>query len=102
LDLSPEHYERFLDDMVETLSSGGIKVRVLVLDEPVAGAGQGQASAPRGSPARRAQGGARGPLLLVVGFALGLLAGRWVPWDRVDAALFQARSSMSAQVGSRP
>jgi hypothetical protein len=99
LDLSPEHYERFLDDMVETLSSGGIKVRVLVLDEPVAG--QGQASAPRGSPARRARAGARGPLLLVVGFALGLLAGRWVPWDRVDTILSQARSSVSAQVGSR-
>jgi len=101
LDLSPEHYERFLDDVVETLSSGGIKVRVLVLDEPAA-PGQGQASAPRGASARRARGGARGPLLLVVGFALGLLAGRWVPWDQVDAALSQARSSVSAQVGSRP
>ncbi len=102
LDLSAEHYERFLDDVVETLSSGGIKVRVLVLDEPVAAPGQGQASAPKGASARRARGGARGPLLLVVGFALGLLAGRWVPWDRVDAILSQARSSVSAQVGSRP
>jgi hypothetical protein len=92
LDLSPEHYERFLDDMVETLSSGGIKVRVLVLDEPAAAAGQGQASAPRGSPARRARGGVRGPLLLLLGFALGLLAGRWAPWDRVDAALAQVVS----------
>jgi len=102
LDLSAEHYERFLDDVVETLSSGGIKVRVLVLDEPVAAPGQGQASAQRGASARRARGGARGPLLLVVGFALGLLAGRWVPWEQVDAALSQARSSVSAQVGSRP
>jgi hypothetical protein len=101
LDLSPEHYERFLDDMVETLSSGGIKVRVLVLDEQVVAPGQAQVSAPRGTPAR-ARGGGRGMLLLVVGLVLGLLAGRWVPWDRVDEAVGRARSAVSAQVGARP
>ena len=101
LDLSPEHYERFLDDMVEALSSGGIKVRVLVLEEQGAAPGQAQGSASRGTSAR-ARGGGKGPLLLVLGFALGLLAGRWVPWDKVDAALARARSPVSAQVGAKP
>ncbi|HLM47008.1 MAG TPA: hypothetical protein VK458_24265, partial [Myxococcaceae bacterium] len=101
LDLSPEHYERFLDDMVEALSSGGIKVRVLVLEEQGAAPGQAQGSASRGTSAR-ARGGGKGPLLLVLGFTLGLLAGRWVPWDKVDAALARARSSVSAQVGAKP
>jgi hypothetical protein len=100
LDLSPEHYERFLDEVVETLSSGGIKVRVLVLDEQVAGPGQAQGTAPRGAPARARRGG-WGKGLLVVGFALGLVAGRWVPWDRVDATVARAWSTMSAQVGAK-
>jgi len=101
LDLSPEHYERFLDDMVEALSSGGIKVRVLVLEEQGAAPGQAQVSASRGASAR-ARGGGKGPLLLVLGFALGLLAGRWVPWDKVDVALGRGRSPVSAQVGAKP
>jgi hypothetical protein len=100
LDLAPEHYERFLEDLVNTLISGGIKVRVLVLDEQVAAPVQGQVSAPRG-PAARSRGRARGGRLLMLGIVLGLLAGRWVPWDRVDAALTRVWSAMSAQVGGR-
>jgi hypothetical protein len=100
LDLSPEHYARFLEDLVNALISGGIKVRVLVLDEQLAAPEQAQASAPRG-PAARARGRGRGGRLLVLGVLLGLFAGRWVPWDRLDAALAQAWSRMSAQVGGK-
>jgi hypothetical protein len=101
LDLSPEHYERFLEDLVDTLISGGIKVRVLVLDEQLAAPAHAQASAPRG-PAARAQGRGRGGRLLVLGIVLGLLAGRWVPWARLDAALSEGWAMMSAQVGGKP
>ncbi|HEX8439666.1 hypothetical protein [Archangium sp.] len=100
LDLSPDHYERFLEDLVDALISGGIKVRVLVLDEQLAAPEQAQASAPRGLAAR-ARGRERGGRLLVLGIVLGLLAGRWVPWERLDAALTQVWSTVSAQVAGR-
>lgn len=109
LDLSPEHYERFLEDVVETLSSGGIKVRVLVLDEEGVALKQAQ-GVERGGPAPRArERRGWGSRLLVLTFVLGLVAGRLVPWGGVDTALVAlvrsadaAWSHVSARVDSRP
>jgi hypothetical protein len=105
LDLAPEHYERFLEDLVEALTSGGIKVRVLVMDEEMAALVRGQTPLQR-KPAVRARGGGWGGRLLVLTFVLGLLAGRVVPWAWVDSAVGQAFAPLwakvSARVGSRP
>lgn len=99
LDLSPEHYERFLEDLVQTLMSGGIKVRVLVLDEEALALVRG---AQPGSPSPRARGrGKWGSRMLVLTFVLGLLAGRWVPWAPVDAALSRIADSVRALVSGR-
>ncbi|MCY1082073.1 hypothetical protein [Archangium lansingense] len=91
---------------METLISGGIKVRVLVLDEEGVTLKQAR-TAQRGRPAPRAQGRRGwGSRLLVLTFALGLVAGRLVPWEGVDAALVRAAaavwSGVSARVGSGP
>jgi hypothetical protein len=101
LDLSAEHYERFLNELVTTLTSGGIKVRVLVLDEEQATPGQAQASASR-SPTHRAAKRGWGNGAQVMTFVLGLLAGRVVPWDRVDSVLVPLWSKLSALVGGAP
>jgi hypothetical protein len=71
LELAPEEYERFLDDLVETMCEGGIKVRVLVPEGPSAQApSPAQASRTRGvSPWRVGS-------LAVLTFLLGLLVGR--------------------------
>lgn len=47
LDVFPADYERFIDDMVETLHSGGIRVRVLMPDEPHSAAEGGPGHSPR-------------------------------------------------------
>lgn len=47
LDVFPADYERFIDDMVDTLHSGGIRVRVLMPDEPLSAAEGGTGKAPR-------------------------------------------------------
>jgi hypothetical protein len=109
LDLSPEHYERFLETLVEALISGGIKVRVLVLDEEGVALKQAQAVA-GGVPAARARGRRGwGSRLLALTFVLGLVAGRLVPWGGVDSALVAvvrgavaAWSHVSARVGTGP
>jgi hypothetical protein len=108
-ELSPEHYERFLGDLEATLISGGIKVRVLVLDEEGAALKQARTTE-RGGPAPRAKGrGEWGSRLLVLTFVLGLVAGRLVPWGGVDSAMVTlvrgataAWAKVSAQVGTRP
>jgi hypothetical protein len=107
LDLSPEHYERFLETLVEALISGGIKVRVLVLDEEGVALKQSQAAE---GPAPRARGRRGwGSRLLVLTFVLGLVAGRLVPWTGVDSAMVAvvrgahaAWAHVSARVGSGP
>ncbi len=73
LDLPAEDYERCIDDLVEALMAGDIKVRVLVPDESAS-----TAQAPSPSPSAGAQGF---PLWMVgaiggVTFLLGLLLGR--------------------------
>ena len=107
LDLSPEHYERFLETLVDALISGGIKVRVLVLDEEGVALKQAQA-VEGGGPAPRAKGRRGwGSRLLVLTFVLGLVAGRLVPWAGVDSAMVAvvrgadaAWAHVSARVGS--
>ncbi|HYO74177.1 MAG TPA: hypothetical protein VEU33_49710 [Archangium sp.] len=106
-ELSPEHYERFLETLVETLSSGGIKVRVLVLDEEGVALKQAQQ---KGGPAPRARGRrAWGSRMVALTFVLGLVAGRLVPWGGVDSALVAvvrgavaAWADVSARVGAAP
>jgi hypothetical protein len=99
LDLGPEHYERFLEDLVQALMSGGIKVRVLVLDEETLALVQG---AQPGSPSPKAR-GRRGPgrRMWVLTFILGLLVGRMVPWAAVDAALSRIADSVRATLAGR-
>ncbi|WP_375768124.1 hypothetical protein NR798_41665 [Archangium gephyra] len=110
LDLSPEHYERFLETLVETLISGGIKVRVLVLDEEGLALKQARAAVEGGGPAPGARGRRGwGSRLLALTFVLGLVAGRLVPWAGVDEALVAvvrgadaAWAHVSSRVGARP
>ncbi|AKJ07635.1 hypothetical protein ATI61_10786 [Archangium gephyra] len=107
LDLSPEHYERFLETLVETLLSGGIKVRVLVLDEEGVALKQAQA-VEGGGPVPGARGRRGwGSRMVVLTFVLGLVAGRLVPWSGVDSALVAvvrgavaAWTDVSARVGA--
>ena len=107
LDLSPEHYEGFLETLVETLLSGGIKVRVLVLDEEGVALKQAVAG---GGPAPKARGRrAWGSRMLALTFVLGLVAGRLVPWGGVDSALMAVVrgavagwTHVSARVGATP
>jgi hypothetical protein len=47
LDVFPADYERFIDDVVDTLHSGGIRVRVLIPDEPLSAAEGGTGKAPQ-------------------------------------------------------
>lgn len=105
LDLAPEHYERFLEDLVETLTSGGIKVRVLVLDEELAALVRSQQEPAQKKPSVRARGRGWGSRLLVLTFVLGLVAGRLVPWEPLDAAVGRALAPLwakvSAQLGAR-
>jgi hypothetical protein len=109
LDLSPEHYERFLETLVETLISGGIKVRVLVLDEEGIALKQAQA-VEGGAPASKARGRRGwGSRMVALTFVLGLVAGRLVPWGGVDSAAVAvvrgavaAWTNMSARVGAGP
>jgi hypothetical protein len=72
IDISPEDYERCLDDLVNALIAGDIKVRVIVPEE--------SASAQAPSPAPSAQGQHIPPWLAgvaaAVAFLLGLLIGR--------------------------
>lgn len=99
LDLAPEHYERFLEDLVKTLMEGGIKVRVLVLDEEALALVRG---AEPGSPSPRVRGRQGwGSRLLVLTFVLGLLVGRLVPWGAVDAAVARIADSVRATVSGR-
>jgi hypothetical protein len=72
IDIAEEDYERCIDDLSEALTGGGIKVRVVIPEEPTAR----QASAP--AP----EAGAQGFPLWMVGalgataFLLGLMVGR--------------------------
>lgn len=74
LDLSQEDYERCIDDLVQVMVAGGIKVRVLVPDE----ASPVQPASP--PPEVRKQGIAPWMMIVLgtVTFALGLLVGRLV------------------------
>jgi hypothetical protein len=93
IDLSAEHYERFLNDLETTFMAGGIKVRVLVGDEPGAppaqGQGQGQAQAPRATAARARSKPKTRIFPVVLAFLLGLAAGRVVPWEKLEALVRQ-------------
>jgi hypothetical protein len=76
LDINEEEYDRFLNELVETLFYGGIKILLLVPDEePVAPPGSPQAQA----QAQAQQSGGRSALgtlfLILVTFALGVGAG---------------------------
>ncbi|KFE67764.1 hypothetical protein [Hyalangium minutum] len=75
LDINEEEYDRFLNELVETLFYGGIKILLLVPDEETVG--------PAGSPQAQAQAqhqrGERSPLgtllLILVTFVLGVGVG---------------------------
>ncbi|MDC0714075.1 hypothetical protein POL68_36760 [Stigmatella sp. ncwal1] len=69
MDISAEEYERFFNELVDTLFYGGIKVLVLIPDEQEAPPAQVQ---PRKAPSRSGLGTF---LLLVLAFALGVGAG---------------------------
>jgi len=72
VELSPEHYERFLNDLVDTLLIGGIRVRILVPDEQE---GAPPAPAPVPQAPQRASGSVVVTfLLMMLAFGLGFAA----------------------------
>lgn len=81
LNLSREQYDGFLNDLVEALMAGSIKVRVYI-PEP----GSAQESA---RPQARQRSRAGMAFALAIAFALGMAAGRLVPWDAVLARVWQ-------------
>jgi hypothetical protein len=83
LNLSREQYDSFLNDLVEALMAGSIKVRVYI-PEP----GSAQESA-RPQARQRSRFGM--VVALALAFALGMAAGRLVPWDAVLAGAWQLR-----------
>ncbi len=78
VDVSPQEYEYLLDELVRSLLAGGMKVRVLVPDETLESEAPEQARAEQPAP-RSGFGG----WALLLTFLLGMLAGRWVPWERL-------------------
>jgi translation initiation factor IF-2 len=76
MELGPEHYERFLNDLEDTLISGGIRVRVLVPDEQE-GATSAPAPVPQAAnkrPPRASVSRVMAFLLMVLAFGLGFAA----------------------------
>ncbi|WP_257460436.1 hypothetical protein [Archangium lipolyticum] len=74
LDLTAKDYERCIEDLEVALRSGGIRVRVVIPDDPVPSresAPSPTATAPRGLPL-----GWRA-VAIAVAFLLGVLVGRW-------------------------
>ncbi|OJH40085.1 hypothetical protein [Cystobacter ferrugineus] len=74
LDLAAQDYERCLEDLEVALRSGGIRVRVIIPDDPVPArksAPSPTATAPQGLPL------GWGAVAITVAFLLGLLVGRW-------------------------
>lgn len=80
VDVSPKEYEYMLDELVRTLLAGGMKVRVLVPDETLEAEAPDQARAAEQPAPRSGFGG----WTLLLTFLLGMLAGRWVPWERLE------------------
>jgi translation initiation factor IF-2 len=73
VELGPEHYERFLNDLVDTLLIGGIRVRILVPDEQEGGATPAPAPVPQ-APKRASVSLVMAFLLMVLAFGLGFVA----------------------------
>ncbi|WNG25398.1 hypothetical protein F0U62_16265 [Cystobacter fuscus] len=74
LDLTAKDYERCIEDLEVALRSGGIRVRVVIPDDPVPSresAPSPTATAPRGLPLEW------GAVAIAVAFLLGVLVGRW-------------------------
>jgi hypothetical protein len=74
LDLAARDYERCIEDLEAALRSGGIRVRVIIPDDPMPpreSASAPTATAPRGLPL------AWGLAAIAVAFLLGVLVGRW-------------------------
>jgi hypothetical protein len=76
MELGPDHYERFLNDLVDTLLIGGIRVRVLVPDEQE-GAAPLPAPVPQ-APKRASVSWVLACLLMVLAFALGFFTHRFL------------------------
>lgn len=72
LDILEQEYEQFFNELVETLFYGGIKILVLVPDEPDAQQSQAQAQAP---PQSRGRSPLVSLILFALIFALGLAVG---------------------------
>lgn len=83
LNLSREQYDSFLNDLVEALMAGSIKVKVY-LPEP-------GSALELNRPRARQRGRVGMAVALALAFALGMAAGRFVPWDAVLASLWQLR-----------
>ena len=73
MELGPEHYERFLNDLEDTLISGGIRVRVLVPEEKEGA--PAPAPLPQ-APKRASVSGVLAFLLMVLAFGLGFFTQR--------------------------